>query len=293
LASRQKVLVRIQSSAPRGLNMTNILVENYLVELEIQESIQIITERFDLLTKEKILHQVKTNSSAIKKYLLSLGLDIKKITLTDAKNLGSIIRTGFEEKESIQDVAKKVIKYTITLIKRIWNPSGTAEKIASSMILGVVLTLLVAFINLFGSTILTYFITKLSSGVSAVALLLLKWFLLGPITEELMKRFFLKKLNSYGFISTALFAGIETVQYATKADWLSQLLFRLITHLFTTSIQKLGIYFSEKTGKKWIEYIAFIIAVIFHAAINFNAELDRVGFDALIKIMSGSAKLVR
>jgi len=273
--------------------MTNILVENYLVELEIQESIQIITERFDLLTKEKILHQVKTNSSAIKKYLLSLGLDIKKITLTDAKNLGSIIRTGFEEKESIQDVAKKVIKYTITLIKRIWNPSGTAEKIASSMILGVVLTLLVAFINLFGSTILTYFITKLSSGVSAVALLLLKWFLLGPITEELMKRFFLKKLNSYGFISTALFAGIETVQYATKADWLSQLLFRLITHLFTTSIQKLGIYFSEKTGKKWIEYIAFIIAVIFHAAINFNAELDRVGFDALIKIMSGSAKLVR
>lgn len=273
--------------------MTNILVENYLLELEINESIQIITERFDLLTKEKILHQVKTNSSAIKKYLLGLGLDIKKVTLTDAKNLGNIIRTGFEEKESIQNVAKKVIEYIITLIKRIWHPSKTAEKIASSMILGVILTLLVALINSFGATILSYFIVKLSTGVSAVALLLLKWFLLGPVTEELMKRFFLKKLNNYGFISTAIFAGIETVEYATRADWLSQLFFRLVTHLFSATIQKIGIYFSEKTGKKWIEYVAFIIAVIFHAAVNFNAELDRVGPNVLIRIISGSTRLVK
>jgi hypothetical protein len=274
--------------------MTNQLVESYLLELEIQESIQIITERFESLSKEAILNQIKTNTIAITNYLKDLGINIKDVTSKDAKTIANIISNGFANKESPEKVSKKVISFLAIVIKRIWNPSTTAEKIESAAFLGIILTVLVAIVNSFLDIFLAKLAKFLSEGILAVLTLFIQWILSGPITEELLKRFFLKKLKNYGFISVGVFAFIETVFSYTKTSTFSfQLIYRLFVHLFLAFIQKIGIWASEKTDIKWFEYAAFILAVIIHSANNVRSSINAIGgIKILLKVITGDSVLV-
>jgi hypothetical protein len=70
----------------------------------------------------------------------------------------------------------------------------------------------------------------------------------------------------------------------------SDLIFRLVVHLFTTFVQKIGIKLAERTDNKWIEYFYFVIAVLIHAIINLPANFESVGgADRFLNLIYGTA----
>lgn len=263
----------------------NALVDSYLDYIQTpnimymteSEMIEYINEAFINIDKDKIKKQITENSKQIRVFLYKFGIDIKKVAKNDASQLINIIKKGFQEGKQPQNVAKKVLKKIIQILKRIWKPpeeTSIGEKITSGMVIGLVTIFAVACINTFITRISVKVFKKAGSGAISAITLFLKWLLSGAFTEELMKRFFIKKYGKLKGIGLGgvFFGFIEAILYKIQRGEpiISGALNRMFMHSYTAFVQAMGIKLDEVLGneKRTFEYMAFIFMICLHAYLN-------------------------
>ena len=132
---------------------------------------------------------------------------------------------------------------------------------------------------------------KLSKGPLAATVLFFRWALGGALSEEIMKRFFLKKFGKGGGIAmTALFGVIEALsKKIQKGEPLAKgIMMRVIVHSYTAFGQAVGIYLSEKFDNKFPEYFFFFLMVMFHTFLNLKGSGD---LNILVPIFKGKLSM--
>ena len=273
---------------------------------------QYLNEGFGDLSVDKLKRSVVQNTSRLNQVAFQLGLDIGKVTSRDIMEVEKILRSGFDAGQDVINTTKRLFVYLVHVLRRAWTPKklSGAERITSTFFLFVIGFFMVLFLNTFIARVGATLLLKFKSGPKAVIVLLARTILAGPITEELFKRFMIKKFGIKPALATSVgFAGFEWFRKLTgmlkrgmtRPQILLDLLARIFFHTYTTAIQSVGMKIDEMRGddKRTFEFYGFVTAVAIHAILNIRymgakrIGLDMRTMDTLSTIWNNKAEFVQ
>jgi len=245
----------------------------YTEEQMFLEANRLINE--GIISLDKIKNITSKVLPKLLKVLKKFGVNLSPIKNT-SKSITKILKNNFEKKSNPEDTAKAIQKAIIFNAKKSFKNIPIEEKIALSLIGGLIMVYIAVILN---TAFLDLFILLGIEGADTIS-----GCIIAPLVEEAAKALMIHGLPEAALGSTAVFAGIEALDYLIKGASLGVNLPKLILlkgigviyHIITAVVQK---YFKGKDtdNSHTFTIIGFCIAVMMHAAFNITVTVFNNG----------------